>query len=85
MKDLTCRRENLKEARNRAVWARGWGEESKSQHDVMSVSEVIQWHDIPALEKVDRELLERHEVPEARALFSSCNEKRGYKTWQREE
>lgn len=42
MKDFKCRRENLKEARNQAVWARGWGEKSKSQHDVMSVSEVIQ-------------------------------------------
>lgn len=42
MKDLTCRGENLIEARNQAAWAWGWGEKSKSQHDVMSVSEVIQ-------------------------------------------
>lgn len=32
-------------------------------------------HDIPGLEQLDRELLDRHGAPAARAAFSSCNEK----------
>lgn len=34
-------------------------------------------HDIPGLEQLDRELLDRHGGPAARAAFSSCNEKSG--------
>lgn len=39
-------------------------------------SEAVQSHDIPGLEQLDRELLDRHGAPAARAPFSSCNEKR---------
>lgn len=43
---------------------------------VKPVFEAAQSHDIPGLEQLDRELLDRHGAPAARAPFSSCNDKR---------
>lgn len=42
---------------------------SVAQHDASS--EAFQSHDIPGLEQLDRELLDRHGAPAARAPFSS--------------
>lgn len=52
-------------------------------HDV--VHEGIWWHDIPVLERVDRELLERDDVLAARTRFCSCNERKSSKTKREEE